>query len=333
MLIGLISRVGSSRLPRKPLLDLGDNKCSLNRIIDSAEQAGLKNKTFVLTSYSSADDEISDFCKKLSVQCYRGDPDFVLKRLIDLAKKHPKEDYIIYLGSDCPLVDISLLASVFEKLVPQKNTNTNLITCYFPNTLPGGYEINIVSTRWLKNLNINNLHYSELEHCFNSLLLGKRRSSVQNIQSNIDLSWLNFALDTSNDLDYVRKLIKNGANNNLQSILKTIINNKELIEITKKRIFEKVSNSFLSSPGMHKAIKDKIIDDINKSFNYLEKNDFKNGIKSLKDTKITIQSFLSNDDIKQIYLNKEELFEDKELIYRLKIFEKEITNKGFSILM
>ena len=335
MLIGLISRVGSSRLPRKPLLDLGDGKCSLNRIINSAEQAGLKNKTFVLTSYLSADDEISDFCKKLSVKCHRGDPDFVLKRLIDLAKKYPQEDYIIYLGSDCPLVDISLLANIFEKLAPKKNTNknTNLITCYFPNTLPGGYEINIVSTKWLKNLIINNLHYSELEHCFNSLLLSKRRSSVLNIQSNVDLSWLNFSLDNQNDLHYIRKLIKNGANNNLESILKTIINNKELIEITKKRIYEKVSNSFISSPGMHKAIKDKISDDINKSFYYLEKNDFKNGIENLKEINITIQSFYSNDDIKQTYLNKEEFFEDKELINRLKIFEQEITNKGFNILM
>ena len=72
-------------------------------------------------------------------------------------------------------------------------------------------------------------------------------------------------------MHYIRKLIKNGANNNLESILKTIINNKELIEITKKRIYEKVSNSFISSPGMHKAIKDKISDDINKSFYYLEK--------------------------------------------------------------
>ena len=159
------------------------------------------------------------------------------------------------------MVDISLLANIFEKLAPKKNTNknTNLITCYFPNTLPGGYEINIVSTKWLKNLIINNLHYSELEHCFNSLLLSKRRSSVLNIQSNLDLSWLNFSLDNQNDLHYIRKPIKNGANNNLESILKTIINNKELIEIT-KNVFEKVSNSFISSPGMQKAIKDKKFD-------------------------------------------------------------------------
>ena len=57
MLIGLISRVGSSRLPRKPLLDLGGSKC-IRKNYKFSDQAGLKSKIYVLTSYLEADNEI-----------------------------------------------------------------------------------------------------------------------------------------------------------------------------------------------------------------------------------------------------------------------------------
>ena len=46
MLIGLIGRIDSSRLPGKPILDLGNNCCSIKRIFESAYEAGLNNKTF-----------------------------------------------------------------------------------------------------------------------------------------------------------------------------------------------------------------------------------------------------------------------------------------------
>ena len=87
---------------------------------------------------------------------------------------------------------------------------------------------------------------------------------------------------------------------------------------------------------MHKAIKEKIENNIYKSFLFLEKKEFKKGIDYLEDTKIIINSFLSNNDIKQIYLKKEELVKDQELISSLEIFDKEddidITGNEYFIL-
>ena len=67
MLIGLIGRIDSSRLPGKPILDLGNNCCSIKRIFESAYEAGLNNKTFVLTTNSKSDLKIVDFCKNSSI--------------------------------------------------------------------------------------------------------------------------------------------------------------------------------------------------------------------------------------------------------------------------
>ena len=332
MLIAVIARVGSSRLPRKPLLNLSDEGCSLERIFNSAKKAGLDNNIYVLTSDLEADNEIAELCDQLYIKYLRGDPQYVLSRLIQLAKKNQEEEFIYYLGSDSPLVDISFIKAIFSRFIYLNNTKIDLLTCYFPNTFPGGYEVNIVSTKWLKRIDMDMLHYSEREHCFNSLLLSSNRKKIINLQNNCDLSWLNFSLDTLDDLEYIKRIIKAGAKNNLNSILKTIIYNDELIKLTKNRINRKVYNSFISSPGMHKGIKDKINDQIEASFCYLGNNDFNQGIKKLKETHGLINSFLCNDDINQIYINAEDIFLDKELISLLKIFQRQLLSNGFSVI-
>ena len=330
MLIGLTGRIDSSRLPGKPILDLGNNCCSIKRIFESACEAGLKNKTFVLTTTLESDLKIVEFCKSKSINYYCGDPRFVLKRLINLAENYPEEEYIMYIGTDSPLVDVKFLRDIFAEINKKNLLKKDLLTCYFPNTFPGGYEFNIVSTKWLRNLNIKNLHYSELEHCFNKLLLGSDRKSVINIQANLDLSWLNFSLDNEKDLNYIRKLIKEGASNNLSSILKTIISDHELIKMTKSRIDKKVYNSFISSPGMHSSIEDKITSNVNQSFKYLQKKKFDEGIKIMLETKNIIDCFLNNEGIEQIHIRIEDIVNNKTTDDILNIFEEELFLNGFT---
>ena len=139
MLIGLTGRIDSSRLPGKPILDLGNNCCSIKRIFESACEAGLNNKTFVLTTNLESDLKIVEFCKSKSINYYCGDPRFVLKRLINLAENYPEEEFIMYIGTDSPLVDIKFLQSIFEEINKKNLLKKDLLTCYFPNTLPGGY--------------------------------------------------------------------------------------------------------------------------------------------------------------------------------------------------
>ena len=299
MIIALIARMGSSRIPGKPLIDLGDGS-SIKRIFESAKESRLENDLVVLTSDSINDDPICIYCEKNDINFYRGHQQYVLKRMIGVAQEMPKEKHMIYVGSDSPLVDIKMLNDIINSNLSKMAEGIDLMTCYFPNTFPGGFEINIVSTSWLKSIDIDRFHPSELEHCFNKLLLSYNRKNILNLYSELDMSWLNFSMDTKEDLYYIKRIIQFGAQNNLQSILSTIIKDDELIDLTRKRIKESTKNAFIGSLGMHSSIKSKLENHLSTGFDLLKDEKFNAGAKILNETACIINSFINNNDIKQI---------------------------------
>ena len=89
MKIGVIiqARMGSTRLPAKVLKQIG-NKNLLEHILFRLSYLKYKCKIVIATSILSQDDKIEDFCKKNSVNCFRGSEQNVLERYYICAKEN-----------------------------------------------------------------------------------------------------------------------------------------------------------------------------------------------------------------------------------------------------
>ena len=105
-MLGIIiqARMGSNRLPGKILKPIGD-KLLLEHILFRLTKLENDAVIIIATSTESIDDEVEQFCRKMSVRCFRGSEQNVLERYY-LCAKQLGFDEIIRLTADNPFVDV-----------------------------------------------------------------------------------------------------------------------------------------------------------------------------------------------------------------------------------
>lgn len=102
------ARMGSTRLPGKVLMEIG-NKKLLEHILDRLETLKTKDcKVIVATTVKEQDDVIEQFCSKKAATCFRGSEQNVLERYWMCAKQYGFDD-IVRLTADNPFVDMEEL--------------------------------------------------------------------------------------------------------------------------------------------------------------------------------------------------------------------------------
>ncbi|WP_047758562.1 cytidylyltransferase domain-containing protein [Geobacillus sp. ZGt-1] len=108
------ARMGSSRLPGKVLMPLG-NTVVLDYVVSRCQQVEEIDEVIVATSTLMQDDVIENWCQKHHVSCFRGSEDDVLSRYYECAKPH-QPDYVIRVTADCPFVDYELANQIIEAM-------------------------------------------------------------------------------------------------------------------------------------------------------------------------------------------------------------------------
>ena len=110
-------RLKSTRLPRKAILPIG-NYSSIELCLKNLLKFDNVNYTILATSTEDEDAELRDYIYREDVIFHRGDPDDVIERYLEIARKL-KIDVVIRVTGDCPYLsnDICqfLLTSHFEK--------------------------------------------------------------------------------------------------------------------------------------------------------------------------------------------------------------------------
>ena len=129
------ARMGSSRLPGKVLLDLGDKKV-LDHVIDRLDNSKLIDNIIVATSDKEQDDKIEEWAKTRGIDYYRGSEENVLKRFYDTANKYPS-DIISRITADCPLISYKLVDDVIKKLIDQDLDYVSMDNDLIPRGLHG----------------------------------------------------------------------------------------------------------------------------------------------------------------------------------------------------
>ena len=129
------TRMGSTRLPGKMLLDLGGRPV-LAWVVRAAQAVAGVDRVAVATSEGGADDVIAAWCAEAGVRCHRGPEEDVLARFL-MAAEAEGADVIVRLTGDCPLLDPAVCGQALRLL---KASGADYVSNADPPTWPDGVD-------------------------------------------------------------------------------------------------------------------------------------------------------------------------------------------------
>lgn len=129
------ARMGSSRLPGKVLMPLGD-RVVLARVLDAARAIPGVDAVWVATSDLLGDDAIADWCNQNGIDCFRGPEKDVLARFAGAAAQ-ADADIVLRITADCPLLDPAVAGQVLTLL---RRTGAGYANNFDPRTWPDGLD-------------------------------------------------------------------------------------------------------------------------------------------------------------------------------------------------
>lgn len=226
------ARMGSTRLPRKVLMDL-EGQPMLVRVLERLKQVIGVDEIIVATTINEVDDAIVEVARSQNVNVFRGSEDDVLSRYYEAAKKE-KLDIIIRVTADCPLIDPLVITEILEFFKTNKYdivSNATVDPQY--RTYPRGLDTEIFSFKVLEAVNIKAVEKSHREHV--TIFIYENTEHKYFYKQQQDRSQFRWTVDTIEDFEFVQNIYKrlyHGDNCFYQKeILELIQNEPELIKI------------------------------------------------------------------------------------------------------
>jgi len=132
------ARMGSSRLPGKILMPLGDHN-NLYYVTSRCKAITGVDEVIVATSSLTQDDAVEAWCQEQGVTCFRGSEEDVLSRYIDAAAPYGP-DYVMRVTADCPFVDVEMAE---QMLALAKINKVDIVD--LGATLPRGLAVEVIA--------------------------------------------------------------------------------------------------------------------------------------------------------------------------------------------
>ncbi len=190
----ITSRINSTRLPNKALLDIC-GKPMLQRVYERTKLAKCLDDVWIATTRRST--PIKKFCLTNEMPCYRGDEEDILGRLYYASRK-AKADIIVRVWGDAPLID------------PQVIDDT--VKYYFNNDLmyatnygfPAGLNVAVISYGALQKAH-RKIKDPEKRHWIHKYFTDNQKEfRVGEYRNSIDYSNLDWSVDVMWDLRFAR---------------------------------------------------------------------------------------------------------------------------------
>jgi spore coat polysaccharide biosynthesis protein SpsF len=198
------ARMSSRRLPGKVLAPI-EGKPMLARVLSRTCRARSLTETWVLTSEDASDEPIRDFCEELGIPCFRGSLDDVLDRFIQAASIADPE-IIVRLTADCPLVDPEVIDRTVDALVRDSTVVYAATRMPGRRTFPVGIDIEVFRREALERSANIALEDYQREHVTPWFYDGSQTDPIVHVQSERDLGRHRWAVDTPEDLAFIRAL-------------------------------------------------------------------------------------------------------------------------------
>ena len=197
----LQARMTSSRLPGKVLRPIL-GRPMLERQIERILRSKRIDRLVVATSLNPEDDAIEALCRRLEVDCFRGDLQNVLDRFYQAARQYDP-NHVIRLTGDCPLVDPVLVDKLVDFYLAQKCDYAS--NCQEP-TLPDGLDAEVFSFTVLEQTWKEAELPSHLEHVTPFIRSNPERFKSCCYKYHKDLSHLRWVVDEPEDLEFIRQI-------------------------------------------------------------------------------------------------------------------------------
>lgn len=196
--------MGSTRLPGKVLLDLAGRPV-LEWVVSRLSRAGSLFRIVIATSAQPSDDPIEDLCLARGWNVFRGSEEDVLDRYYQASLQYPG-DAVVRVTADCPLVDPVVVDQVVGALFasPSVDYASNILA---PRTFPRGLDVEAFTVRALTEA----WHLDDSawrEHVTPILYRTPDRFRLRSVANEEDLSNYRWTVDTPEDLEAVRALIR-----------------------------------------------------------------------------------------------------------------------------
>jgi len=197
------ARMGSSRLPAKVFMDIS-GKPMLLHVIERLRHSALITAITVATTINKQDDVIGDLCRKHDVGCYRGSETDVLDRYYRAAKFW-KAESVVRICSDCPLIDPTLTDRVIGVYKENRKKYVGASTI-IKRTFPRGLDAEVFSFSVLEEVWRNSDKTYQREHVTPYIYEHPQAFAMASIESESDLSYLRWTVDTEEDLCFIRQV-------------------------------------------------------------------------------------------------------------------------------
>ncbi|WP_025678686.1 cytidylyltransferase domain-containing protein [Paenibacillus massiliensis] len=132
------ARMGSTRLPGKILMPLGDHD-NLYYVTARCKRIPGVDEVIVATSRLAQDDAVQQWCDKHQIVCSRGSEEDVLSRFMEAAKPY-QPVFVVRVTADCPFVDIEMAQDMI-RLIQEKGVDIVDLSA----ALPRGLAVEVLS--------------------------------------------------------------------------------------------------------------------------------------------------------------------------------------------
>jgi spore coat polysaccharide biosynthesis protein SpsF (cytidylyltransferase family) len=210
--------MGSTRLPEKVLMDIGDEPM-LWHVWERARHASLIENVVVATSTEPSDDEVASFCDERGIDCVRGSEADVLERYYQAATEYDA-DPVVRLTADCPLLSPPVIDRVVSTYY---QSDAEYVANVLEYTHPDGLDIEVFAAEALETAKEEATEPEDREHV-TPYIRENDRFDALNVENVIDMETaydfvddetiLRWTVDYPEDMAFVRavydRLTRNG---------------------------------------------------------------------------------------------------------------------------
>ena len=229
------ARVGSTRIPGKVMKEIF-GKTILIHDLERIKRMETIDNIVVATTTLKKDDIIVNTVKEYdeNIGIYRGSSEDVLDRYYKAAKEF-RANVIVRITSDAPLIDPKISDLVVKTFL---ENNCDYCCNNMPRTYPYGLDTEVFSFESLKRARKETHTPYEREHVTPYIRENPDKFILLNVENNVDLSNLRWALDYLEDFEFITEIYKRLYPQNKIFYMEDIMNvlNKEplLVEINSK---------------------------------------------------------------------------------------------------
>ena len=201
------ARIGSTRLPGKVLLSLGEETL-LSVHLKRLSECTTVNQIVVATTFEDGVQSLIDICREAEVDCYQGSLEDVLDRFYQASIEY-QPDLVVRVTSDCPLLDPRVVDQVVSKAIESDvDYCANIITEDFPD----GQDVEVFKFSALERAWNEATLKSEREHVTpyirnNSDLKGGELFTAYDVKCHSNFNSIRMTVDEKADLIAMRRLI------------------------------------------------------------------------------------------------------------------------------